>query len=187
MCARLWLTKRGHDINHLAMRLPMFASMVGICAALACTTPPTAGCNGYKLPPDQRSRISITQGIAGEVLEWVGDFGTMPSCGTVTPLTRTLLVYPPTAVASLPPNDGSPLSLSFVESLPGTPIDSVRSDTSGFFELALPPGSYTVVVRHRGLLYIAAGTNNILYVSQHTVQPGHVEFTLANITDRAAF
>lgn len=144
-------------------------------------------CTGTRLPADQLNRISIPQGLAGSVWLWEGDFQPQigaPSCGTVTPVIRTLLVYPLTARADLPQPQAS---VFFVSSMPGAPIDSVRSDSTGFFQLPLAPGSYSVVVQEGIQLYGNVATFDIRYVGGVVVLGGTISRVAVDINYRASF
>lgn len=174
----------GTRVTTRAPSLLQVVVTIAVCATGGCSWPTGNGCHGYRTPADQTGRVIITQGIAGNVWEWVGDFGSTAPCGTVMPVARTLLVYPLTAVAAVPglgPQD------YFVSAFPGSPIDSVRSDTTGFFELTLPPGSYSVILRQGARLYVRVGTLNIANIGQVDVSTGSVRLMQATINDRASF
>ncbi len=109
-----------------------------LAAAVSCSSPTGTQCPTPVQPADQTSRVSISQGIAGNVWEWVGAF---PACGTITAVSRTVLVYPPTPIAPAGSgNDGS-----YWSSFPVAALDSARSDASGFVQLPLPAGQQWIL------------------------------------------
>jgi hypothetical protein len=115
------------------------------------TGPCGPGWHPVVYPERNHDRVTIQQGIAGDVWFWEGDF--MPMCprGTVRAVAREMRVYELTPADSVEwiERDGG----LFIRSLPSALIAAARSDSSGFFEIALPVGRYTLLALEDSLLY----------------------------------
>lgn len=157
------------------------SALLLLVAACSAATRPDSACRAYTLPPDQFNRASIGQGVAGNVWDWRGQF---PQCGTVEAVSRLVLIFPLTAAASLPGLAGDEY---FVDVFPGVPLDSARSDSAGFFEVALPVGNYTVVVREANRLYVRVSTANFANIGEVAVVPAVVTVRNVWLTYRATF
>lgn len=141
------------------------------------------GCGGDR-PSSQFHRVSITEGVAGQVWFWRGDF--MPGCpsGTIRGVKRTVFVYELThrdETASAGPGEGA-----FVTAIATAVVDSVQSDSRGFFELRLPPGRYSLFVRE-GERFYANGWDGPGYVQPVEVQRGSVTPVQLDLTYEAAY
>lgn len=160
--------------------------LIGLALALGsagCSSraPTQVTCPQATYPPDQIGRTSITQGVAGNVWEWKGPF---PQCGSVKAVVRTVLVYPLTPASAFPGLAGSAV---FVDSFPVAPVDSTRSDSTGFFEVALPVGSYSLILREAGRLYVRTPTSNYANLGQADVVAGAVTARGLWLTYMASF
>ena len=80
--------------------------------------------------------------------------------GKVRPVERLILIHD----VALWPDDvvisDSPLSQSFFTEVHTPVVDSVRSDSEGFFEIALPAGRYSLFVREDSLFYARSWAPN---------------------------
>lgn len=170
------------------------AQRLGCALALAvlvssCTNASGVSCGSGLMPADQFGRHTIVQGVAGNVWEWVGDFQLHgvadQSCYSITPVRRTLLIYP--AIPTSAVFGYSSLSRGFLDSIPAQPIDSVSSDSTGFFQLPLAVGGYSVIVRERSQYYVNGGTFDANYFSFVRVSQTTVSRMPVNITYRALF
>ena len=120
-----------------------------------CTNMP-----GPRGPRDESScsrrspKPKITEGITGVVCFWSGDFmpGTSPR-GVIEPVRRTIEIHAGTI-------DGVAAAAgeTFWTSVPTPLIATVTSGDDGWFEVAVPPGTYSLFVHESGRLY-ANGTN----------------------------
>ena len=109
-------------------------------------------CNSSTEPDDiprVQTEPTIKQGVYGIVLFWEGSF-MPPATGTKTPVERMVLIYELTS------------SVHDIERVGNTPfyskintqlIDSVKSNSKGFFECSLPVGQYSIFVWEDSLLY----------------------------------
>jgi len=151
--------------------------------ANGCSLLTGVACPTHGRPADQTGRATITQGITGNVWFSEGDF--MPtanvcgSSGTITPVVRTILVYQP------PVPRGAYTIL--VDSLPAVPLDSVRSDATGFFELTLPAGFYSIVVREGSQLYVNVPTLGAGFVGAIEVKAAAVTKVPVDINYKATY
>jgi hypothetical protein len=121
---------------------------------LACDESPV-GCEAYQRPEDQAGRVTVQEGVWGQVWLWEGDFQPTiaPECpdGRVSAASRVVHVFkstPNTMTVNAHPL-GSPLYKEVMTEL----VDSVRSDARGFFQLSLSPGEYSFFVRIDSLFY----------------------------------
>lgn len=128
---------------------------------MALTLAALAGCGGggagvtdypgMQLPPDTRSQVTISQGMWGNVWFWEGDFMPRPESepfhGTVTPVVREVLVYEPTNVSSCTGGGG------FFSAVSAKLVATAISNASGFFQVSLPPGTYSVFIKEGQLYY----------------------------------
>ena len=174
-------------VARLRCRVWLVVTACGLLAAAGCASATAGDCHGNRRPADQIGRASITQGIAGNVWEWVGFHGGSnggTSCGTVTAVVRTLLVYPLTPRSAVP---GLDQFTFLVGAMPGAPLDSVRSDSSGFYQLSLPPGTFSLVVREGTAFYVNVESTSFANVGQITVLFGTVSRVQVDIVYRASF
>lgn len=113
-------------------------------------------------PPDQAHRVSVTEGVWGVVWEWHGALPLPDGSGCSSPLPvepteRTILFFELTDSADTrgarPAPGGGVLYSEVLTPL----IDSVSSDTAGFFQLSLPAGHYSALLRADSLLHWPSG------------------------------
>ncbi len=99
----------------------------------------------------QEEKLSIEQGIWGQLEFWEGNFVPEVECpsGTIRGVERTVLVFEATPDYRVVPAAQD----DFFSEVQTQLVDSVRSDASGFFQVALEPGEYSVFVREGSLLY----------------------------------
>ena len=109
--------------------------MTWICAAVVAIS----GCNDfgseYGLPVDTHRQITIAQGIWGDVWFWEGDFRPGSASGTIRPVERDILVYEATQWDSVVTVGGG-----FYRAILTKLVAQTRSNRSGFYQVALPPG-----------------------------------------------
>ena len=113
--------------------------------------------------------------------EWSGPYR---QCLTVLPVVRTVLIFPLTPASAFP---GLPGSEVFVDQFPVAPIDSTQSDSTGFFQIALPVGAYSVILREAGRLYVRTATSNYANLGQADVSAGAVTARALWLTYKASF
>ena len=103
------------------------------------------------VPADNAPRVTIKQGVWGDVLFFSGDFSTSENDGKVEPVARKLYIYEPTkpAQVSFVHRERG----SFISKIQTKLVDSTASDDSGFYQLSLPPGRYSLFVNEDSALY----------------------------------
>ena len=108
------------------------------CNVFAPDQPP--GCPGNERPPRNGDKVTITQGVWGDVWFWEGDF--MPPCpmGTVTAVARELRIHELTGIDEVEPAGYS----TFYTAVHTELVATGWSDTTGFFEVELEPGWYSL-------------------------------------------
>lgn len=125
-------------------------------------------------PQRNNDKVTISQGLWGDVWFWEGDFMPMisPSCasGTITAVVREIYIHELTTFDDV--DEESPTFYSSIN----TPLIAVaQSDTDGFFEVELSPGSYSVFAKE-GDLYYANGFG-------HYGEIYPIEVVLNNLTE----
>ena len=113
-----------------------------IILLLACNkeSEPESICYTKSYPPRNTEKLTIDQGLWGDVWFWEGDF--MPfNFGTICQAQRTIYIFELTTM-----ND-------VIEAKPYTPfystintqlITTTESDENGFFQVELEPGTYSL-------------------------------------------
>lgn len=134
-------------------------------------------------PPDSQTGPTISQGVWGIVYFWKGDFmpGPDPPGGSITPVSREIHVYEATRFDQVV-NAGN----AFYQSINTKFVTKVKSNRSGFFQVALPPGNYSFFVKEGTLFYanLWDGEGHILPASVH---PDSLTNVRIDITYKAAF
>jgi hypothetical protein len=105
-----------------------------------------------KNPPRNGNRVSISQGIWGDVWYWGGNF--MPPCptGTVRAVGREIRIHELTSVSDVEIASGG-----MYRKIRTTLVATVWSDADGFFQAGLPVGRYSLFVVEDSLFYASSG------------------------------
>ena len=143
----------------------------------------TGPCNStIRYPPRNTDRVSIRQGVWGDVWFWEGDF--MPVCisGTVTAVGREMRIHELTSWQEVTPVGGGP----FYQDVSTPLIATVWSDAEGFFQAALPTGQYSLFAVEDSLLY-ANGSDGVGNIWPVEVDSGMVTGVVFNIDYRATY
>lgn len=114
--------------------------------------------------------MTIDEGLWGDVWFWSGDF--MPVCpsGTVRPAVREVVVFEAAMDDEVTAAAGA---YGFYEEVRTPEVARMVSDRRGFFQIALPPGDYSIFVIEQALYYANRGDGSA-YVSRVTVSAGEV-------------
>jgi hypothetical protein len=109
---------------------------------------------GPHYPPRNVGSVRIAEGVWGDVWFWQGDFMPMCPTGTVKPVVREVLFYELTSMDSVVQDSVVQVGYgSFYSQVHSKLVGSTFSSAHGFFEIRLPPGTYSVFVREDSLLY----------------------------------
>lgn len=111
-----------------------------VLLALGCASESTGPCESER-PARNGERVSISEGIWGDLWFWSGDF--MPICesGEVRAVSRKVRIHELTSRDQVEQSSGA-----FYMSIKTPLVASVTSDARGFFEVAVPPGAYSVFI-----------------------------------------
>jgi hypothetical protein len=111
------------------------------------------GCrnNSIVIPPDTKVQVTITQGVWGNVWFWSGNFMPMSESGTVTPVVRQLFIYEPTPYDSV--IHAKRLG-GFYRTINSKLVTTASSNSTGFFQVSLPPGNYSIFVKEDSLYWM---------------------------------
>lgn len=129
-------------------------------------------------------KITLEEGIAGTVLIREGDCMPRPFPGAdcfLFPARKMVEIFEKTHLSQLSGRTGPLRSKINAER-----IASVRSDNEGFFEYALPPGTYSVFIVTPDGRYVVSGSDGQGFVNTVTIEADAIEM-LRHIWNRAAF
>ena len=159
----------------------LILAIVPVCAVQGgCGDATSPVCeHTLELPPRNAARVSVTQGLWGDVWFWEGDF--MPTCpsGSVTAVGREMRIHERASLSDVVPA-GLPFFLQVNTSL----VATVWSDSDGFFQAALPHGQYSVFSVEDSLLY-ANRFDGLGHIFPVEVKDGEVTGVTFDITYRA--
>ena len=130
-------------------RLFSLLVLIFIYLFVSCNESPTE--NEFKYPPDNQNKVTISQGVWGNVWFWEGDFMPIidPNRAKITPVVREIFIYEATSDSMVePPNGGT-----FHTKINSQLISIIQSDASGFFQISLEPGKYSFFVKEDSLFY----------------------------------
>ncbi len=124
-------------------------SLTFIYLGLSCSDSPIESESNY--PPDNEYKVTISQGVWGNVWFWEGDYEPPfdPNRGKITPVVREIYIYkatPDSMVESL----NSDIFFTEINSIY---ITKTRSDNEGFFQVNLTPDKYSFFVKEGALYY----------------------------------
>jgi hypothetical protein len=156
-----WLVQRLRNSTRASCRI----AWLGFVAASVVLGLGACDCENQAFPPDQSSRVSIAGGAWGRVWLWGPE--PTPSANEcelqqeIAPVSRTLLFFEPinpddAVGASLSDPEGGVFGVYYDEVLSNV-VDSVTSDDTGFFEVSLDPGQYSLLIRAGDALFWPEG------------------------------
>jgi hypothetical protein len=137
-------------------------------------------------------KTMIKEGVSGYVRVWEGDF--MPTItdgssrkrgrsGTIKPVAREILFYQPLKFTELTKSRNSPY---FYEEPKDKFVKKANSDAEGFFEIELPPGRYSVLIKEEQGYYASSGDGQG-FVMPVEVSQGKVTKVELKITYRSTW
>jgi hypothetical protein len=122
-------------------------------------------CYNEDYPPRNIEKVTIDQGLWGDVWFWKGDFKPV-NFGTICQVQRTIYIYELTELKDV------------VRAEPYTPfystintklVATAESDSMGFFQIRLEPGSYSLFVMEDTFYY------SNLFDGHGAIYPVHIE------------
>jgi hypothetical protein len=133
------------------LSIPIIAVILGCSTSDRESRPSQYECPDI-LPPTNERKVTITQGIWGDVWFWQGvfNYGICASTGTVTPVARELRIHEFTRTDQL---DYDPDTPAFFTAIRSPLVATVHSDETGFFQIELPPGQYSIFVVEDNLFF----------------------------------
>lgn len=157
-------------------------SLFLIILILSCSKDPESESNCYSEtdPPRNSNKVTIKQGVWGDVWFWSGDF--MPvGRGEICQVKRMVYVYELTTFSDVEQIDYTP----FYSAINTNIVKIVESDNEGFFQIELEPGIYSLFVNEDGKFYSNLfDSNGIFPVNIEFDKVSEVRF---DITYKATF
>lgn len=145
----------------------------------------TNSCYSEQDPPRNTAKVSIEQGIWGDIWLWKGDFMPTIGRGIICQVKRTVYIYELTTMDDVDQIDFSPLFSNIYTDL----ITTVESDAEGFFQVSLEPGTYSLFIMEGDNFYSNRGSNDgeIIEIFPVSVSTGEVPDVRIDITTEAVF
>ena len=125
----------------------------------------------FQYPSDNQDKVTITQGVWGNVWFWEGNFQPIidPDQATITPVVREIFVYEPVHYSTVE-HAGVGYDPSSINS---NLITTLYSDDDGFYQVELPPGKYSFFAREDTVFY-ANGMDGEGHILPATVTENNV-------------
>lgn len=124
-----------------------FIILLLVIVTIACDDSITNDTVEY--PPDNQNKVTISQGVWGNVWFWEGNFMPVSANGSIKPVIREVHIYEATTHNSVTKDADN---YSFIIKIDSKFITKVVSDKDGFFQVDLDPGKYSCFVKE-GLLF----------------------------------
>jgi len=144
--------------------------------------------NIYALLEHNLEKVSIEEGLAGTVIFTEGNC--MPGVVDEEGVEGRCLRYPVNRVVHIHEythrSETKHLQGGFHINVETELVSKVEADTEGFFEVALPPGEYSLFIAEKGILY-ANLWNGKGYIQPATVTEGDTTFKTLEITHSAYY
>ena len=137
--------------------------------------------------PDNQHKVTITQGVWGDVLFLEGDFmpsyGAHSNGGTIKPVEREVFIYEAAKYVDVV---GDTLRPYFLYKIDTKFITKTVSDKDGFFQVSLDPGLYSCFVKEDSFYWAGGGDGNGVYMAVN-VKSNLVTKTQINIDYKAVY
>lgn len=157
------------------MKHILFFVLMSLSVLMACSSSKKA---------NSSANSQITQGIAGTVSELVGNQMPMKDAPPAVPkpVVTTVFIYEPTNLSQVSRMGNS----TIYTAIRTKQVASVDTDSSGAFQVALAPGSYSVFVKLSNGFYanLFDTENNI---ALFRVEEGKITTARISVTNRASF
>lgn len=161
-------------------KLLILMCLVGILISCDDAPEPKLSCYSESDPPRNTEKVTIEQGIWGDIWFWSGDF--MPiGRGEICQVVRKVLIYELTTIEEVDKVGYTPFYTEIHTNL----ITSVYSNNQGFFQVELDPGTYSVFVEEEDKFYSNLFSSQGIFPV--TVESGKVSELRFDITYEATF
>ncbi|NOX64478.1 MAG: carboxypeptidase regulatory-like domain-containing protein [Chlorobi bacterium] len=164
------------------IQLTILLALISTFLLTACKDSPTS--NKLQYPPDNESKVTITQGVWGNVWFWEGNFMPIvdPDHARITPVIRKIYVYEATNDSMVERSGIGP----FFSKINSKLITTLSSGIDGFYQVSLPPGKYSFFVKEDSLFY-ANGWDGEGDILSAVVTENNIVKNQIDITYKAAF
>lgn len=154
----------------------LLISLLGF--VVSCTNP-----TGSVNPPNNRDKVTISQGVWGNVWFWNGNFMPGSASGTITPVMREIYIYKATPFTEVElDTTRSPL----IRKIHSQFVGKVVSDEDGFFQIHLPAGKYSFFPQEDSLFF-GSVTDSAGDIQAATVVPGKITKRQIDINYQAVY
>lgn len=153
-----------------------------ILLTLSCSKDSESELNCYTEtdPPRNSDKVTIKQGVWGDVWFWSGDF--MPvGRGEICQVKREVFVYELTKRNEAEQIDDT----SFYTAIHTKLVTVMASDSDGFFQIELEPGNYSLFIKEDGRFYSNLFNEDGIFPV--TIESDHVSEVRFDITYKATF
>ena len=134
-------------------------------------------------PPDNSERVTISEGVWGNVWFWEGNFMPGSPDGTITPVVREIYVYKATKGNLVQRDD---YRYPLIRDINSELVTVIKSDVSGFFEVALPEGKYSFFAKEDSLFFGSESDEEGFLMSAEVIS-NQVTKRQININYKAAY
>lgn len=159
-----------------------FFSFFLILLTLSCSKDSESELNCYTEtdPPSNSDKVTIKQGVWGDVWFWSGNF--MPVAGgEICQVKREVYVYELTTRSEAEQIDYT----SFYKGISTKLVTVVASDSDGFFQIELETGNYSLFIKEDGKFY--SNVFNEIGIFPVTIETDNVSEVRFDITYKATF
>ncbi|VAX21623.1 hypothetical protein MNBD_IGNAVI01-1005 [hydrothermal vent metagenome] len=159
------------------IQLTIFLAFMSMFMLTACEDSPTSSKLQY--PPDNEYKVTITQGVWGNVWFWEGNFMPIidPNRARIIPVIRKIYVYEATNDSMVERSGIGP----FFRKINSKLITTLYSEIDGFYQVSLPPGKYSFFVKEDSLFYANSwdGEGDILSaaVTENNIVKNQIDIT----------
>ena len=137
--------------NVISLSVSFLACLIAFATSCEDKGPCGSGWRPVDVPDRNDDKVTIEQGIWGDVWFLEGDFMPMCPSGTITPVAREIRVHVLTHRDDVV--EGPIAYAPFYSEINSDLVATIYSGTDGFFEVELPPGQYSLFVVEDTLFY----------------------------------
>ncbi|MDP1764352.1 MAG: hypothetical protein Q8L07_10740 [Sediminibacterium sp.] len=135
-------------------------------------------------PAKKIHSLSISQGLTGQITELTGNQMPMKGAAPSEPvgILTTVFIYEPTHISQVSRMGSSPAYTAISTKL----VDSVQTDSTGAYAIALAPGSYSVFIK-QGKWFYANLFDSSNHIALFTVEEGKLTKANLLVSSRASY